>query len=332
MLEALSAIPGVRSAALADSPPISNGAWRSSMHPTGYTPGQDEEMAAVLKRVSGRYFETTGSELVSGRALAPSDSATATKVVVVNQTLANKYFPHGDAVGRTIGVDIGTGDSWNIVGIARDTRAFDLRGKAPEPMIYLPVAQLTDAKGQGTRDSFASTLLIRTAGDPATTTRAVRDALHSVDPNLPILNIRTMQEHLDTFTSSETLISRLTSTFAMLAVLLSAIGLYGVMSFNVIRRTNEIGIRMALGASNSGVQWMVLRESLWLLAIGLAIGLPATFAATRLLRSQLYQMSPFDPIVFVAATLGIAAITLLSAWLPSRRAASIDPMVALRYD
>ncbi|HEY9137321.1 MAG TPA: FtsX-like permease family protein, partial [Terriglobus sp.] len=134
------------------------------------------------------------------------------------------------------------------------------------------------------------------------------------------------------FTSSETLISRLTSTFAMLAVLLSAIGLYGVMSFNIVRRTNEIGIRMALGASNSGVQWMVLRESLWLLAIGLAIGLPATLAATRLLRSQLYQMSPFDPIVFLAATLGIAAITLLSAWLPSRRAASIDPMVALRYD
>ena len=332
MLESLSSIPGVRSAALADSPPISNGAWRSSMRPAGYTPGPDEPMAAVLKRVSGRYFETTGSEIVSGRALSPSDSATSAKVVVVNQTLANKYFPHGDAVGRTIGVDIEDSAQWNIVGIAHDTRAFDLRGKAAEPMIYLPVAQLTDAKGQGTRESFATIILIRTTGDPSATTRAVRGALHSVDPNLPLLNVYTMQEHLNSFTSSETLISRLTSAFALLAVLLSAIGLYGVMSFNVVRRTNEIGIRMALGASNGGVQWMVLRESLWLLMIGLAIGLPATLAATRLLRAQLYQMSPFDPMVFMAATLGIAAITLLSAWIPSRRAASIDPMVALRYD
>jgi predicted permease len=332
MLEALNAIPGVRSAALADTPPISNGAWRSSMHPTGYTPGPREEMGALLKRVSGRYFETTGSEIVAGRGLAPSDTSTATKVVVVNQTLANKYFPHGDAVGRTIGVDIDTDGPWNIVGIARDTRALDLRSGSPEPMIYFPVAQLLGPEGKGSRDSFATIILVRTAGDPATTTRAVRAALHSVDPNLPILNIFTMQQHLDAFTSSETLISRLTSTFAILAVLLSAIGLYGVMSFNVVRRTNEIGIRMALGASNGGVQWMVLRESLWLLAIGLAIGLPATLATTRLLRSQLYQMSPFDPIVFVAATFGIAMITLLSAWLPSRRAASIDPMVALRYE
>lgn len=327
MLEALSAIPGVRSASLADTPPISNGAWRSSMHPTGYTPGPREEMGALLKRVSGHYFDTTGVEIVAGRGLSPSDTSTATKVVVINQTLANKYFPHGDAVGRTIGVDLDTDGPWNIVGVARDTRALDLRGATSEPLIYLPLVQLS-----GAHDAFANIILVRTAGDPAMTTRAVRGALHSVDPNLPILNIRTMQEHLDTFTSSETLISRLTSTFAMLAVLLSAIGLYGVMSFNVVRRTNEIGIRMALGASNGGVQWMILRESLWLLVIGLAIGLPATLVATRLLRSQLYQMSPFDPIVFVAATLGIAAITLLSAWLPSRRAASIDPMVALRYD
>lgn len=327
MLESLSAIPGVRSASLADTPPISSGAWRSSMHPTGYTPGQNEEMGALLRRVSGRYFETTGVEIVSGRGLAPSDTSTATKVVVVNQTLANKYYPHGDAVGRTIGVDLDTNGPWNIVGIAKDTRALDLRGAKPEPLIYLPIVQLS-----GAHDSFANIILVRTVGDPTMTTRAVRGALHSVDPNLPILNIRTMQEHLDTFTSSETLISRLTSTFAILAVLLSAIGLYGVMSFNVARRTNEIGIRMALGASNSGVQWMVLRESLWLLAIGLAIGLPATLIVARFLRSQLYQMSPFDPVVFAAATIGIAIVTIVSTWLPSRRAASIDPMVALRYE
>lgn len=264
---------------------------------------------------------------MSGRGLAPSDTSTATKVVVVNQTLANKYYPHGDAVGRTVGVDLDTNGPWNIVGIAKDTRTVDLRDAKPEPLIYLPIVQLS-----GPHESFGNIILVRTVGDPAMTTRAVRSALRSVDLNLPILNIRTIQEHLDTFTSSETLISRLTTTFAILAVLLSAIGLYGVMSFNVARRTNEIGIRMALGASNSGVQWMVLRESLWLLAIGLAIGLPATLLVARFLRSQLYQMSPFDPVVFVAATIGIAVVTIVSTWLPSRRAASIDPMVALRYE
>jgi ABC-type antimicrobial peptide transport system permease subunit len=132
--------------------------------------------------------------------------------------------------------------------------------------------------------------------------------------------------------SQETLISRLTAIFAGLAVLLAAIGLYGVMSFNVARRTGEIGIRMALGASGAGVQWMVLRETLVLLIVGLGLGLPIALYAVRLVRSQLYQMSPFDPAVFLAAAIAIAVVTVLSAWLPSRRAAAVDPMAALRCE
>lgn len=326
LLETIAAIPGVRSVALADGPPISTSSWRSSFKPSGYTPGPREELGSTLRRVTGQYFETTGSEILAGRGIAPTDTATSMKVAVINQTLANKYYPHGNAIGQTLQVDLDTSTTWRIVGIVHDARSLDLR-TAPEPLIYLPLFQLTSS-----HDVIASTILVRTAGDPADMTHALRSAIASVDPNLPLLKLQTIQEHLSDFSSTETLISRLTIAFAALAVLLAAIGLYGVMSFNVARRTNEIGIRMALGASNTGVQWMVLRESLLLLSAGLLIGLPITVIAARFLRSQLYQMSPFDPFVFASATIGIAAVTIVSAWLPSRRAASIDPMVALRYE
>ncbi len=331
LIAALSTIPGVRSAALVEEPPISSGSWRSTLTPAGYTPAPREDTSATLKRVSGQYFETTGTPLVAGRPITPADTASSLKVIVVNETFARKYFPKGDAIGRTVKVDIETEGPWQIVGIARDTRALDPRA-APSRLVYFPLAQLTSKTGEGTQESFATTVLLRTTGDPAAATRALRNAIASVDPNLPILDTRTIQQHIETFMSSETLISRLTSAFAVLAVLLAAIGLYGVMSFNVARQTNEIGIRMALGASSSGVQWMILRESLILLVAGLLLGLPLALCAAHLLRSQLYGMSPFDPFIFLASVAGIGVVTLLSAWLPARRAAAIDPMTALRCD
>ena len=199
-------------------------------------------------------------------------------------------------------------------------------------MVYIPLAQIAGKHGEGIDESFADTIILRTAGDPTSTISGLRSAIAGIDPNLPILQVRTMQEHLETFMSQETLVSRLTAIFAALAVLLAAIGLYGVMSFNVARRSNEIGIRIALGASGGGVQWMVLRESLALLAAGLVVGIPSALAAARLVRAQLYQMSPFDPVIFMGATIGIAAVTVLSAWLPARRAAAVDPMTALRCE
>jgi ABC-type antimicrobial peptide transport system permease subunit len=141
-----------------------------------------------------------------------------------------------------------------------------------------------------------------------------------------------MHDQLETFMSQETLVSRLTAIFALLAVLLAAVGLYGVMSFNVVRRSNEIGIRIALGATGGGVQWMVLRESLALLTAGLVLGIPIALGAARLISTQLYRMSPFDPTIFIAATAGIAAVTVLSTWLPARRAAAVDPMASLRCE
>jgi ABC-type antimicrobial peptide transport system permease subunit len=153
-----------------------------------------------------------------------------------------------------------------------------------------------------------------------------------VDPNLPILNARTIAEHVAIFMDNERLISQLSSFFSFLALILACIGLYGVMTYNVVRRTNEIGIRMALGAQNRRVLWMVLKESLILLGIGIALGVPTTLAATRLIQAQLFGLSPSDPFTLTAAVLMIAIVTLATAFFPAHRAAKVDPMVALRYE
>jgi predicted permease len=332
VLERLSAIPGVRSAALAGSPPISFGTWNSTIFLSGYTPGPKEDMGAVLNRVSGQYFETAGIAIVAGRAISAADTTNGLKVAVINETIARKYFPKGDAVGRTVKIDIDTvAGPWQIVGIASDTKSGNPR-EDPYRMVYLPLAQILGKNGEGIQDSFADAILLRTAGDPALAINELRSAVAGIDPNLPILQVRTMHDHLETFTSQETLVSRLTAIFALLAVLLAAIGLYGVMSFNVVRRSNEIGIRIALGATGGGVQWMVLRESLGLLTAGLVLGIPIALAAARLIRTQLYRMSPFDPAIFIAAAAGITVVTVLSAWLPARRAAAVDPVVSLRCE
>ena len=332
LIEKLSAIPGVRSAALSEAAPISFGSWTSTISFSGYTPAPKENMGSVLNRVSGQYFETTGISIVAGRPITPADTANSMKVAVINQTIARKFFPHGDAIGHMLKIDIDTVEGpWQIVGIARDTVAGNPR-ENPDRMVYVPLAQVTGKHGEGIEDSFVSTILLRTAGDPKSTISELRTAVTSIDPNLPILQVRTIQEHLEALMSQETLVSRLTAIFASLAILLAAIGLYGVMSFNVVRRSNEIGIRIALGATGSGVQWMVLRESLALLAAGLLLGIPIALAASSLVRAQLYHMSPFDPVIFIAATAGIAAVTIISAWLPARRAAAVDPMAALRCE
>lgn len=332
LLERIAAAPGVRGAALSAAPPISFGAWQSSIHPSGYTPGPKEDLSSVLNRVSGHYFETVGIPMVSGRAIAPTDTATTLKVAVINETVAKKFYPRGDAVGHMLKVDIDTVEGpWLIVGVARDSKTGNLRGETLR-MVYMPLAQIRGKKGEGIDDGIANTIEVRVAGDPQKAVAGLRAAVAGVDPNLPLLQVRTIEQHLETFMSHETLISRLTAIFAGLALLLACIGVYGVMSFNVARRNNEIGVRIALGATGGGVQWMVLRESLALLAAGLALGLPLAVLAGRLVRAQLFEMSPYDPTTLAVAVAVLAAITVLAAWLPARRASRVNPMEALRCD
>ena len=343
LLERLSAIPGVRSAALSAIPPMNAGNWTSNIKPQGYTPAPKENMVSILNRVSGRFFETTGIEIAAGRAINESDTLTSLKVAVVNQSLAKRYFPKGDALGHSLTIEIDSVKGpWLIVGVARDIKALGPRDTTPRAMTYLPLAQMQPfnppdpatpaAAPEENQDRFANAILVRTTGDPTGTIAALRAAVAQVDPNLPILSVQTMQERVDGFMTQLTLVSRLTGLFSALASLLAAIGLYGVMSYSVVRRTGEIGIRLALGAQTRAVLWMVMRESLLLLAVGLAIGLPLTWACTQLIRDQLYGVKAIDPASFAAAIVIVAVMTLFAAWLPARRAAQIDPMNALRCD
>ena len=214
-------------------------------------------------------------------------------------------------------------------------------------MTYIPIAQIEPFVPVDTRpdpagakpappaeneDRFANTIFVRTTGDPANSMADLRAAVASIDPNLPLLNVVTIQEQVSSLMTHDQLISTLTSLFSLLALLLAAIGLYGVMSYTVVRRTNEIGIRFALGAPVPAVLWMVLRESLFLLALGLGLGLPLTLAGIRLIQAQLFGLGRFDLATFAVAIAAVSAMTLFAAWLPARRAGRVDPMVALRCD
>ena len=347
LIERLSAIPGVRSAALASTPPIGNSVWNSNIKLSGYTPAPKENMVSVLDRVSGQYFETAGITIVAGRAITTEDTINSLKVAVINQTLANHFFPKGDALGHslTIGIDDVKGP-WQIVGISHDTHSGDPRSSDPVRMTYIPLAQIepfvpvdpnaksdaAPAPPEENQDRFSGTILLRTTGDPAKTTAALRAAVAAVDPNLPLLQVETIHEQVSSMMTHDELISSLTGLFSLLALLLAAIGLYGVMSYNVVRRTNEIGIRIALGAQTKAVQWMILGESLLLLGIGVGIGLPLTLAVTRYIKGQLFGLSALDPTTFTVAIVVVSGMTLLAAWLPARRASRVNPMVALRCE
>jgi ABC-type lipoprotein release transport system permease subunit len=191
-------------------------------------------------------------------------------------------------------------------------------------MIYLPLVQIAGPH------IYAHSLQISTAGDPAGVGEEVRRALARIDPNLAVLKTETISQRMNDLMDQEQLISRLCGWFAGLALVLTSIGLYGVMTYNVARRTHEIGVRMALGAQKRGVQWMFLRESLFLLGVGVVVGVPATLAATCLVRAQLFGLSATDPATFVAAVLTISAVVVVAAYFPAQRATRVDPMVALR--
>jgi len=245
---------------------------------------------------------------------------------VINQSVANRFFPRGNAIGQSVTFsepDL-TGD-WEIVGVVKDAKYMSPR-ESPQRMVYLSTLQMSGG------NAFAFWLQVQTAGDPENLAAEVRQALVEVDPNLPITKVETIRQRMEIFTGRETLIAQLSVFFSLLALLLACIGLYGVMTYNVMRRSNEIGVRMALGAQSGGVLWLVLKESLTLLGFGILLGVPAALAGTYLLQSQLFGVRPSDPLTILAAVLMVAGTTMLAGYLPARRATRIDPMVALRYE
>jgi len=316
----------VRSATLSGAPPMFHGNWGSPITIAGRPTKENEDVSTLLNRVSPGYFETLGIPLLRGRTIGAEDTATSTKAVVVNQTLADKYFPHGDAIGHSFTVaDPSVKGTWQIVGVVRDA-TYNHAGEEHDPMTYLAVMQLTED------DQYAYWLQVQTAGDPSAVAGEVRAALAEIDPNLPVLDVQSISELLDSLIDQQRLVSQLSGFFSVLALALCTIGLYGVMTYSVVRRTNEIGVRIALGAGAGEVLWLVLRQSLILLGVGVALGIPATLAASRAIQAGLFGLSPWDPSTLVAAVVVISVVTLVAAYFPARRATQIDPIVALRYE
>ncbi|MBV8632189.1 MAG: ABC transporter permease, partial [Silvibacterium sp.] len=326
MVERFKALPGVKSAGVSGVPALIDGNWNDLIRIRGRETRPNDDLDTSLNRVGPGFFETMSIPVMQGRAIEPTDTASSVKVAVMNQTAADHFFPHGDAIGHVFTVDDpSVKGEWQIVGVVRNAKYRSPREKQ-ERMTYLNLMQLNGDT------AYAHWVQLATAGDPAKIAGEVRQAMAEIDPNLPILKVMTIAEQVDQSMDQEQLISQLSSFFSLLALSLACIGLYGVMTYSVLRRTNEIGVRLALGAPTGRVLWMVLGESLLLLMAGVALGLPLTLAATRLVQSQLFGLRAWDPVTLIAAVVVIATVTMLAAFLPARRAAKVDPMVALRYE
>jgi predicted permease len=320
----IAAIPGVRSASLSQHTLIGAGSSTNSMSIAGYTaPGKQVDVRRNL--VGPHFFETLGIPLLLGRAIDERDDESAPKVAVVNQRAVHDFFHDDNPISRQI--DFGDAHHprrMEIVGVVGDAKYNELRKDAP-PTVYVPCMQNLE---QAPFMSYE----VRTAGDPNLIVEAIRRDVQAVDKDLPLLHIVTEAEQVEKTVFLERLFARLTSLFAILGLGLACVGLYGIMAYTVVRRTKEIGVRVALGAQQRDILGMVMRESFFMIVIGVAIGLVASLATTRLVSSFLFGLEPTDPLTISAATLMMAAIVGLAGYLPARRAANVDPMVALRYE
>ena len=274
------------------------------------------------------YREALGMPLVEGRFFEPADHRERRRVVVVNQSLARRYWPNGGALGRRISPGSPEEQGWyEIVGVVGDLRFEDLQTE-PRGMVFYPILGPEGSDGFGTNLSF----VLRTADSPESVAQPARSAVWSVDPNVPITHVMTLEDLVRDSRAPMAFSMSLLLVASALAVLLGAVGTYGVVSYVVSQRTQEIGVRMALGALRSHVRSMILRDGLLTAVPGLAIGLLAAFALTRTMSSLLYSVSPLDPLSFVLAPLLLLAVALASSLLPAERAAKVNPLTALRRE
>jgi predicted permease len=255
------------------------------------------------------------------------DTPASAKVAMVNEAFANYFFPGQNPIGRRFNVDDDPkkADEIEIVGVIGDAKYQNAKAK-PLRTAYRPILQV---QGPG---AFSSNLEIRTEGDPLAAATEVRAAIGQIDDKLPIVAVTSLDKQLSDSFQQERLIAQLVSVFGVLALVLACVGLYGVMAHTVARRTNEIGIRMALGAERRDILWMVLRETLSLVLAGVAIGVPVAIGGAQLISSQLYGLTAADPLTLAASSLALTAVAALAGYLPARRASRVDPLVALRYE
>jgi predicted permease len=326
LLERLRSLPNVESATVMGNRIGAGWSNNTGVHVDGADPTPGKFPDIRWNMVGPDYFHVLGAPLRLGRDISQSDTASAPRVAIVNQTFVDRYLAGRSPLGHQMALETygdTFGEPYSIVGVVPDLKYTAVREKA-RPMAWLPYTQFPGASSMQVE--------LRARGNPAALPDDARRIVREFGPDIPLLEPMTQVEQLQESYSSEQLFSRLAIFFGALAAFLVAIGLYGTLAYRVSRRTAEIGVRMALGAQRRQVLWMVLRESLAIAVVGVAIGLPLAFAAARLLKAMLFGLSAADPLTFLLALIGIAGVALCSALLPARRASSVDPMVALRYE
>jgi predicted permease len=326
LYERLSALPNVQSATIASFSPMSGTSTNSSVTVRGYTPSKGENMNVTDIFIGPDFSETLGVPLLMGRDIGLQDLPNSPKVGVINQSFARAFFGDQNPIGRRITFEGDSDkDDFEIVGVIGDSKYDSAKEKA-ERTVFRPILQVQD------QQTFNNVFELRTAGDPLSLSAEVRSAIAQVNDKLPVLNLTSLRVQTDEALKQEKLIAQLVSFFGLLGLLLSCVGLYGIMAHAVVRRTNEIGIRMALGAERGHITWMVLRESLVLVGVGLIVGIPAAWAAANLISSQLYGVNPSDPVSLITAALALTTVAALAGYLPARKASRVDPLIALRYE
>src|SRR5256714_5108163 len=327
LLDKVRAIPGVQSAAISSNGPLMGGWQTGFWREENPRPQPSDMLNSDLEVVGGDYFSTLKVPLLRGRTFNERDTKDSPRVIIIDQGMAEQYFPGENPIGKRLGVDAGNDEEGyvmsEIVGVVAKMRFHAVDEMAPLPVIYCSL-------GQAQRTSL--TLFVRSIMASAALERSIRDAVASVDPSLPVFDARPMIDRVQESWGSQRLLSFLFSIFAGLALLLATIGLYGLLAYTTVKRVREIGIRLALGARPAQIRVLVLSHGMHLLMIGSAIGLVAAFALSRALQRMLFEVSGIDPRIYVGVALLLFGATLLASWIPAWRASRVDPIVALRTE
>ncbi|HSY90041.1 MAG TPA: FtsX-like permease family protein, partial [Candidatus Binatus sp.] len=301
-------------------------------------PAPETDNGSSWDRVSPHFFETVGQPILRGRGFTEHDTATSPMVAVVNQAFVKKFFLNDDPIGHHFGTfDQKYSADYEIVGIVANAK-YNNPHDDFRPMYFRPMTQLNTTVTEPhfitaeTRSIFPNSITLRYTGDAASLESLIRRTLANINPNLTVLDFHSLDYQVAGNFNQERLISRLTSLFGILALVLASVGLYGITSYSVARRTSEIGLRMALGANRGNVVALVLRSASWQVGLGLALGIPAALLGAHFMASQLYGVRTYDPLTLAAAVLILSAFAAIAGFIPARRAASIEPMNALRTE